>query len=423
MMITVLIGGLLPHSYGQNHVWLVAGDTLTTKQGDSVMIAAQVGDFVTKSIMEGYLFAALDSISRCGNASCWYIYLGKNYRQRIRLVPDSSSISDSIVTRQTLYGLLAEQQNLGYPFADLSSKQLAVTGHKAGLEAQLWPGPFIQWDTLRGEISGIKPWFLWKALDIWPGEPFQEEVYLSISRRIRSVPFLELSEDPVIGFSGGRASVYLELQEKRSNTFEGVVGILPDQGMEGMPLATGYLDLEMNNLMQAGKTLRLNWSRYNLSSQTIDIFVRNPYAFKSAITWESGISIVKQDSSFFLRTLRAGIATRVFMNSFLTLHYTNVLSQRTGESGDAMVMPYQTDWYGIKLSNRLGTQPITRERGLWYEGSFSLGNKQSLAGSARQNFLSQTGLINLHNQFLAGRYGAIMLRVRAAYITNQNLYS
>jgi hypothetical protein len=69
--------------------------------------------------------------------------------------------------------------------------------------------------------------FLSKHLNIAIQKPFNQTEFENISRRIQHLNYLNLDKEPTVYFALQKARVELSLSKRKTNSFDGIVGLVP----------------------------------------------------------------------------------------------------------------------------------------------------------------------------------------------------
>ena len=330
---------------------------------------------------EGYLFAAQDSLVHAPDMSTLYLHRGS----KVNIVVDSVMMEETQVkmspSYNTIGSYLEHLVDAGYPFAMLSWDSL-YTGKKGQVHGvlELKSGPFIENDTIHllSSIETRKD-FIQRTLDMRVGEPYSESGFQNIPRKIRRVSFLKLKSLPDIGFSGGKAKVYLDVQELPASSFEGVIGFLPNQAQGDKLQVTGYLDLQLANLFSTGRALSMKWQKFSFQSQQLDLAYHHPYLFNSKILLDFGFNLVKQDTTFINRRLEFGVGTYLWKNIIFNGNYNRFSGNLTTSNSDIIqdqgIADYKTDLYTVNLSNSIREDDFQFTNDWTFRMGFSVGKK------------------------------------------------
>lgn len=204
---------------------------------------------------------------------------------------------------QLMIKLIRYSGDSGYPFASVRLDSVRI--HDAGVSARLAydSGPHITFDTVvLAEQIKINPRFLQAYLRIQPGASFSETVIEDLPDRIKKLPYLRITEKPLLTFQNDQASTYLSLQSTNANQIDGVIGFLPNAKGEGGLLLTGQFNLLLQNMFGSGRSLGLQWESFKQESQLLNINFYQPILFRSPIDLNLKFKLLKEDSTFVNRS-------------------------------------------------------------------------------------------------------------------------
>ena len=85
------------------------------------------------------------------------------------------------------------------------------------------------------------------------------------------MPFVDVVRPTGVAFVKDKAIVYLYLNKRTVNQFDGYVGITPQDENSGKIAFHGELDLALANLFRLGERITLHWQSSNRHSQNLDI--------------------------------------------------------------------------------------------------------------------------------------------------------
>lgn len=209
--------------------------------------------------------------------------------------------------RQLLTEIITYSENHGYPFASIQLDSVRVDD--TGISARLMydPGPFITFDSLniKGSLK-IKTRFLGAYLKILPGKPFDQRLIDHIPEKLERLHYLKMNEMPVTRFQNEECSVHLLLNSDKSNQFDAVIGILPNEKEGRNVLVTGKADIALHHLFRSGKSFEFHWDKTQVATQSVLISYLHPNLFASPIGLLADFYLYKQDTSFINRKARLG---------------------------------------------------------------------------------------------------------------------
>jgi outer membrane protein assembly factor BamA len=293
---------------------------------DSISIAKYLGVIVSEIQLKGYLLANIDSLAINHNekkAEVW-IYVGERYKWSgisFKTISGNTEVLEELGTDKwigkeltvvefetVVKEILEHSENNGYPFASIYWDSLSV--HENRLNASLIydMGPLIVYDSLyiKGDIR-LKPDYLSSYLDVYPGKPFRQKRINEIPERLDNLEFLKLEESPYYTFQNEEVRIILELEKKKANRFDAIIGFLPNDIEENKLLVTGAVDLSLSNLFQSGKHLEFHWDRLQKSTQTLSLLYLHPNLFRSPLGLAGDFYLYKQDTTFLNRKMSLGI--------------------------------------------------------------------------------------------------------------------
>jgi hypothetical protein len=314
---------------------------------DSLDLKKQIDGQIRRLWQEGHLFSGIDSISETG------IFLHKG--KRIELLPkggEKATLSDLLDAAEKELRL---KINYGYPFAIVSWDSLRVRNGKLEYRMNVEQGPLIKNDSIL-LLSSIKtkPSYVANVIGMEPDTYYRESDFSAIPKRLERVSFLNITSKPDVSFQDQKAWVYLDLKESSTGSFQGVLGVLPNQSVEGKSLLTGNIDLSLLNLFKSGKELDFSWQKFAQESQKMEVRYKHPFLFNSKLHLETRFGLTKQDTSFInqMYELRASfyLSNRLELGFGFEQSNGNVLSSDPNRIIGNGWLDYQQDHYSVCVS-------------------------------------------------------------------------
>jgi translocation and assembly module TamA len=199
--------------------------------------------------------------------------------------------------------ILTEAENQGYPFATVGLDSVRLDGQDIAGRVVLKRGPAVIFDSI--QIIGsskTKKRFLTKYLQIFPGTPYNQQRVDAAAVLLRQLPYVRLRAEPEVRFARGRARVYLLLDERSSNQFDAIVGLLPNTGNTGGLQFTGDVNINLRNLRGGGKQIGLQWRKVDALTQSLDGNYLHPNFFGSPLEVGATFNLYRQTEA--LLTIR-----------------------------------------------------------------------------------------------------------------------
>lgn len=340
--------------------------------------------------------------------------------------------------KKLFYEILDEAQNSGFPFASVRLDSIVSQENSIGAAIDFDPGPFITFDTVQVTgTSKIQPLFLSRLLGIVPGGVFSQKKIDRSKDILKNLPFVQAVGEPQLSFQNQEARLYLPLDDRRINSIDGIIGVLPNQTADNRILVTGQFDLALYNVGGRGRNYQLNWQRLSQYSQNLRIAAEEPMLLGSMIDLKASFSLLKEDTTFLNRDFRVDFGYKVspaFSFGFFSRRQAgNLLSvAQWAESG---LFPDFADFrynsYGISMAwNRLDDVFWPRQ-GWFAEYESGIGNKKllqntGLPASAYQDVDPRstqyyvTAVLERHVE-VSPRWG-ILMRASAGDMDSRNLF-
>ena len=335
-------------------------------------------------------------------------------------------------------GILDEAQNTGYPFATVRLDSLAMEEEGLVAAINFDPGPFITFDTL--DIDGdskTKSLFLSRLLQVAPGAPFSQAAVDHALKSLQKIPYLQLVDQPSLTFRNETAQVTLPINDRRINTLDGIIGVLPNEAEDNKLLVTGQFNLSLYNVGGKGREYSLQWQRLSRYSQNLSLRAKEPVLFGSLLDLSVSFDLLKEDTTFLNRDFKVGLTYPV--RPELTVGF---FSRR--QAGDMLKVPeeeltaritdiadFRFSNYGIDLVWNTFDQLFAPRRGGLAAFEAGIGNKKILDNTAMPSSAYEgfdKNAIQYYATFSAERhlylspsFGA-WLRLRGGEMANKNLF-
>lgn len=267
--------------------------------------------FEQKLQYKGFFQNELLQQAKLNDSVFYFKYHLKNRVNNIHIYIDSSSseIKQLLNIENNITNLLIEEvesfmqskisllEKKGYSLAKLRLTDFHQTNHS--LEAKL----LLTLNERRNlnEIviegydkfpSGIKKAIFKKARQI----DFNQENVSKIYKDFNELRFVTQTKYPEILFTKDSTKVYVYLEKAKPNKFDGFIGFANDENTNLR--FNGYLDLQLQNILNSGEKLSLFWKNDGKQQSSFNLGTEIPYLFKSPFGIKADLKIFKQDSTF-----------------------------------------------------------------------------------------------------------------------------
>jgi translocation and assembly module TamA len=283
---------------------------------DSLSALHEVRDLVLALQANAYLTASADEMRWTRDTVRVRLYVGEQFRWAYLR---NGNLGDGLLTRagyrekffrntpfvpedwaRLQERILTEAENQGFPFATVGLDSIRLDGHDIAGRVVLKRGRAVVFDSL--QIVGntkTKKRFLTKYLQIFPNQPFSQQRVAAAAQLLRQLPYVKLRAEPEVRFAKGRARVYLLLDDRPSNQFDAIVGILPNSNSTQTGVQfTGDVTINLRNIKGGGKQIGLQWRKTDALSQLLDAQYVHPNFFGTPLELAGTFNLYKQTNDF-----------------------------------------------------------------------------------------------------------------------------
>lgn len=187
----------------------------------------------------------------------------------------------------------------GFPFASAQLTNFDIN-HPTVLGAELKVA-YGQARTISGvEVKGYEKFpksFVKYYAGIKKGQAFDQEDISKKFDNLSSLGFANAIKAPEVLFRRDSTQVYLYLDKKSNNTFDGILGFANSEE-DSKIIFNGYLDLVLSNNLNFGESLAINYKSDGGEQQNFRVRTNLPYLFSSPLGIELELYLFKRDSTF-----------------------------------------------------------------------------------------------------------------------------
>ncbi|MEX2569238.1 MAG: hypothetical protein WD431_25060 [Cyclobacteriaceae bacterium] len=292
--------------------------------------------------------------------------------------------------------ILMISQNNGFPFAGVRLEDVLNREGKISARIKVEKGPFITFDTLK--ITGnskTHPLFLARKLGMLPGTPFSQKKVDQSMVSIRNIPYITLQETPSLSFQNEEATYYLPINDRKMNTLDGIIGLLPNELENNKWLVTGQFDLELYNVSGKGRDYSINWQRLSQYTQNLGISAIEPMVLGSMLDIKSSFYLLKEDTTFINRDFRIDVGYQLNPSAYLSFFTRRQAGDLLAVSQfrEAEKLPEAADFrynsYGLDFMVSKFDDVFFPKKGWQSKGMVGVGNKRLLENTGLPQSLYQ----------------------------------
>ena len=139
--------------------------------------------------------------------------------------------------------------------------------------------------------------FLKYYAGIKKGRPFLQSKVLNQTNTLDNLGFVTVVKPPEALFKKDSTIVYCYLEKTNFNLFDGVLGFATNEETQNIEF-NGYLNLQLNNNLNFGEQLVINYKADGGEQQNFSALLQLPYLFKSPFGVSFNLNLFRRDSTF-----------------------------------------------------------------------------------------------------------------------------
>ncbi len=371
----------------------------STSHQDSLSVEKTVRNLLNTLHADGYLLATLVSrMSKSPKKLDYRILIGEKFTW----VKLSKGNVENAILRRSGYrenqfeekafrfnqvarlekNIISYAERNGYPFASLKLDSLRIEDNQIGASLNFDLGPFIKFDSLDIESDfALKPRFLGNYLGIVQGKAYDQRKIDFLGRRLRTLPYLRVTEAPTLTFQNAEATVHLKVDKRPVNRIDGIIGFLPNANRSDGLLITGQVDIDLLNPFGSGKQIGIYWQRLSEETQNLNVVYDHPNVLGSPLDFNFDFNFLKQDTLFTKRVFDLRISYNLGGNSFLNVFSSSegtdlIGTPRIVNNQLPSVIDFDLTSYGLGFRWNNFDDPFVISRGTGLSLRASTGNKK-----------------------------------------------
>jgi len=258
------------------------------------------------------------------------------------------------VTEKTLNYL----ENNGFPFASVFLDSISEKNDTVFAQLMIDKNIRCTFDTIvvRGNLKIAKS-YLKAYLNFINKKTYNESVVKQIPKLVQEIPFANETQPSAIEFTEDKASLYLFLDKKRVNQFDGYIGLVPVSTHTGKIAVSGELNLHLMNLFTIGESVDIQWRASERFSQFLEIKLNFPYLFKTPLGVDGLFMLEKKDTTYLNMNYVIGLNYSFRGYNYARVYFdfatSNILAKNLYSSADFLsYSDYRKTMYGFSFRFR-----------------------------------------------------------------------
>jgi len=396
-------------------------------------------DSVSKKLNRiGYLNNHFDSIQKQDSIYTSYLILGKNTKS-IKIYFDENNFDLSVIKNlssdfsdeyfvinmidvpNAMNHIVAQFEVDGKSFTEVSLKNIHQENEELIAELNINSTKPRTIDKII--VKGYEKFptsFTKHNLNLKTETVFNTQKLQNASDAIQSIPFTSEIKSPEVLFTKDSTTVYLYLQKTKANRFDGLIGFASDE--EGKLKFNGYLDLVLNNVLNKGEVISIQWKSNGDERVLFDLAFTAPYIFKSPITPSINFNIYKQDSTFLNIHTKIDLAYTINQFSELAAKFESETSNDLiSENTQNSIEGYKSTFFGASYTYRKPDPDKPFQDKFYFNLNALLGNRTLSENSVKTN--QQKYSLQAHYIWSLNQKSNVFIQSTSGMLISDNLFS
>lgn len=281
--------------------------------------------------------------------------------------------------------LLIEYENSGHPFARIIISSVNVyydslkEENLADLYLKIESGSENRIEKI--EITGnssTKENVILRELRFETGSPYIQKQIDEFPQRLNRLRFFEPVQSPKFYISSKKEGVLLiDVKEKNTNNFDGIIGYIPPGKNENSGYVTGLINVSLRNLFGTGRAASIKWNKFDRKSQELDLKYLEPWFLGYPFNINLNLYQRIQDSTYVQRKIEGALeylATEDISGSVSISSETVVPTNRIKPVFTVYNSSYITTGINLKIDTR--DDPYAPTEGILFINSYSYSRKK-----------------------------------------------
>lgn len=171
---------------------------------------------------------------------------------------------------------------------------------------------------------------------------FNQKTVEQIHQDFKKFGFVNQVKYPEILFTKDSTKVYVYLEKKNSNTFDGFIGFANNDTKK--IILNGYLDIKLENILASGEELSLYWKSDGNDQKTFKASLELPYLLKTPIGLKAQIQVFRQDTTFQNTKTAIDLSYYINHNTRLFLGYQGTESSDIQNSNSNSISDFNNSF-------------------------------------------------------------------------------
>lgn len=407
---------------------------------DSADLNIILNEYRADYYAQGYIEAGFDSIVADTSEILAYFTTGNKFKwdkldfilpDEFKNVYQKKILKRKVVDVNNLHKVfgdaLTDAANKGYPFASIITDSLVINSDSLMyVRLQLDEGQRFYFDSVHIKSdTKIRQHYIESYLEIKKSDVFSMGKINQIDNKLKNLKFIEQTRPFQLAFGEDNADILLYLKKKKSNSFNGMIGILPNNKTTGKLLVTGDINLYLLNSVGAGELFSFKWQKFELLSQNLKTEFSLPYLFRSQFGVGAKFDIEKKDSTYvntdFTGRLIYGSNTANGTEFFFRRKTSYLLGQDENLT-DTNYSGFSSNLFGVSYRFIKTDNNMSPRSGIMLDLSTSFGTKNQQIDEESKPLFQNISFVSLSAYIPLFSYMSIKLRTYTSMIYSEKIF-
>ena len=211
--------------------------------------------------------------------------------------------------------ILSEYENKGYPFVNVTIRSVDI--YKDSTDEKYYADVYLTLDKgvesridkieIRGN-SSTKDYVIIRELRTNAGERYSQKLIEEFPKRLNRLRFFEPVNTPGFYLNSQNEGVLLvEVKERQTNNFDGVIGYIPPRTDNEKGYLTGLVNISLRNLFGTGRAAAFRWQQFDRNSQDLELKYLEPWLLGYPFNINVSLHQRKQDTIYVQRKIEGSV--------------------------------------------------------------------------------------------------------------------
>lgn len=294
-------------------------------------------------------------------------------------------IFNQIEIEEYINDALTKLENDGYPFAVFTISSLHF--YYDSTDANYYTDIYLNLDTGvesnidKVEVQGnssTKDYVVIRELRIESGEAYSQEMIEEFPKRLNRLRFFEPVSTPQFYVdSDNKGVLVINIKDKQTNNFDGIIGYIPPSGDVESGFITGLVNVSLRNLFGTGRAAAFRWRKIDRFSQELEFKYLEPWLFNFPLNLNAGFHQRQQDTTYVQRTLAGGLEYLATEEVSAAVFVTSVSTIPTIRE-DTVFTVYNSTAFttGVNLKIDTRDDPLAPTSGIFFNNFYDFSRKK-----------------------------------------------